>query len=36
MGVVEMKMRAWHPASWRMLPAAQMPAYPDASGAGGG
>ena len=29
MGVVEMKMREWHPASWRILPAAQMPAYPD-------
>jgi 3-deoxy-7-phosphoheptulonate synthase len=29
MGIVEMKMREWHPASWRMLPAAQMPAYPD-------
>jgi 3-deoxy-7-phosphoheptulonate synthase len=29
MGVVEMKMREWSPASWRMLPAAQMPAYPD-------
>jgi 3-deoxy-7-phosphoheptulonate synthase len=31
MGVVEMKMHEWHPASWRMLPAAQMPAYPDAA-----
>jgi 3-deoxy-7-phosphoheptulonate synthase len=31
MGVVEMKMRAWHPGSWRTLPAAQMPAYPDAA-----
>ena len=29
MGVVETKMREWSPASWRMLPAAQMPAYPD-------
>lgn len=29
MGVVEMKMREWHPASWRRLPAAQMPDYPD-------
>ncbi|HMI41717.1 MAG TPA: 3-deoxy-7-phosphoheptulonate synthase [Sphingomicrobium sp.] len=31
MGVVEMKMREWRPASWRMLPAAQMPAYPDSA-----
>lgn len=30
MGVVEMKMREWRPDSWRTLPAAQMPAYPDA------
>jgi len=29
MGVVEMKMRDWSPASWRMLPAAQMPSYPE-------
>ena len=29
MGVVETKMREWSPASWRMLPAAQMPDYPD-------
>lgn len=29
MGVVETKMREWRPDSWRMLPAAQMPAYPD-------
>src|SRR5215218_3685317 len=29
MGVVETKMRKWRPDSWRMLPAAQMPAYPD-------
>jgi 3-deoxy-7-phosphoheptulonate synthase len=29
MGVIETKMREWSPASWRMLPAAQMPDYPD-------
>ena len=29
MGLVETKMREWRPDSWRMLPAAQMPAYPD-------
>jgi len=31
MGVVETRMATWNPASWRMLPAAQMPAYPDAA-----
>lgn len=31
MGVVEMKMREWRPDSWRVLPAAQLPAYPDAA-----
>ena len=31
MGIVETKMRAWGPASWRTLPAAQMPTYPDAA-----
>jgi 3-deoxy-7-phosphoheptulonate synthase len=29
MGVVETKMAEWTPGSWRMLPAAQMPVYPD-------
>jgi 3-deoxy-7-phosphoheptulonate synthase len=29
MGVVETRMREWSPAGWRMLPAAQMPDYPD-------
>src|SRR5688500_15851235 len=29
MGLVELKVREWRPDSWRMLPAAQMPAYPD-------
>ena len=30
MSVVEVKMREWNPSGWRMLPAAQMPGYPDA------
>jgi len=31
MGIVDTKMARWTPASWRMLPVAQMAAYPDAA-----
>lgn len=29
MGIVDTRMATWTPDSWRMLPAAQIPAYPD-------
>jgi len=31
MGIVDTRMATWIPASWRTLPAEQIPAYPDAA-----